>query len=81
MHEILIRDYPAHIGNTIQRILKSDYTLTGYYVGDQLIWSLRMYGKNDRTLELLSIAVSEYAVNGVTIVDAMDGGVPYWING
>lgn len=40
-----------------------------------------MYGKNDRTLELLSIAVSEYAVNGVTIVDAMDGGVPYWING
>ena len=79
MHEILIRDYPAHIGNTIQRILKSDYTLTGYYVGDQLIWSLRMYGKNDRTLELLSIAVSEYAVDAITIVD-VDGGVPYWVN-
>ena len=78
MHEILLRDYPADIGNTIQRILKSDYTLTGHYVGDNLIWALRMYGKSERTRELLSIAVSEYAVDGrITLVDA-DPGNPYY---
>jgi len=62
MHEIHIRDYPIGIGNTIQRILKADYTLTGYYENGELIWSLRIYGKTDKTIELLCIALSEYRV-------------------
>lgn len=77
MQEIYIRDYPIHIGNTIQRILKSDYTLTGYYVDGELIWSLRIYGKTDKTCELLCIAVSEYRVY-TELVDT-DGGKPYYI--
>lgn len=79
MHQILLKDYPTHIGNTIQNILHNDYTLTGYYVGDSLVWMLRCYGKTDKTIDLLSIAVSEYCISGITIVEA-DGGVPYWIN-
>ena len=79
MHQILLHDYPTSIGNTIQNILHSDYTLTGYYVGDTLVWMLRIYGKTDKTIDLLNIAISEYVISGMTLLDG-DSGTPYWIN-
>ena len=63
MHELLIKDYPTSIGKRIQNILTEDYTLTGYYVGNQLVWQLKIYGKTQRTVELLTIAISEYVID------------------
>ena len=63
MHELIIKDYPSSVGKRIQNILCEDYTLTGYYVGDTLIWQLKIYGKTQRTIELLTIAISEYVLD------------------
>ena len=77
MHELIIKDYPTSIGKRIQNILGEDYTLTGYYVGNQLVWQLKIYGKTQRTVELLTIAISEYVIdssnnNGVSVYDRVD---------
>ena len=63
MHELIIKDYPTSIGKRIQNILVEDYTLTGYYVGTRLVWQLKIYGKTHRTIELLTIAISEYVLD------------------
>ena len=63
MHELIIKDYPTCIGKRIQDILTEDYTLTGYYVHNQLIWQLKIYGKTQRTIEVLTIAISEYVID------------------
>ena len=66
MHELIIKDYPSSVGKRIQNILCEDYTLTGYYVGDTLIWQLKIYGKTQRTIELLTIAISEYVLDSTS---------------
>ena len=58
MHTLHLKDYPEEVGRIIQRILVEDYTLTGYYVGKQLIWTLQYTG--DRDVRILELAVSEY---------------------
>ena len=77
MHELLIKDYPTSIGKRIQNILTEDYTLTGYYVHNQLVWQLKIYGKTQRTVELLTIAISEYVIDssnnsGSSVYDRVD---------
>ena len=77
MHELIIKDYPSSIGKRIQNILGEDYTLTGYYVGNQLVWQLKIYGKTHRTIELLTIAISEYVLDsnnnsGASVYDRVD---------
>ena len=78
MHELIIKDYPTSIGKRIQNILTEDYTLTGYYVHNQLIWQLKIYGKTQRTIQVLTIAISEYVLdstsgnNGVSVYDRVD---------
>ena len=62
MYSITIRDYPEEVGKTIERILVRDYTLTGYYVGDLLIWTLLYTG--DRDTRILELAISEYVIEG-----------------
>ena len=60
MYTLTIRDYPEQVGKIIERILVSDYTLTGYYVDGELIWRLLYTG--DRDVRILELAISEYIV-------------------
>ena len=60
MYSITIRDYPERIGKIIERILVTDYTLTGYYIDCELIWTLLYTGNRDT--RILELAVSEYIV-------------------
>ena len=60
MRTLTIRDYPEEIGKIIQRILVCDYTLTGYYIEGELIWTLLYTG--DRDTRILELAISEYIV-------------------
>jgi hypothetical protein len=60
MYDITIRDYPESVGMIIERILVRDYTLTGYYVDGELIWTLLYTG--DRDTRILELAISEYIV-------------------
>ena len=60
MYDITIRDYPESVGKIIERILVCDYTLTGYYIEGELIWTLLYTG--DRDMRILELAISEYIV-------------------
>ena len=60
MYDITIRDYPEEVGNLIERILVRDYTLTGYYIDNQLVWRLLYVG--DRDTRILELAISEYVI-------------------
>ena len=60
MYSITIRDYPEEVGKIIERILVTDYTLTGYYIEGELIWTLLYTGNRDT--RILELAVSEYIV-------------------
>ena len=62
MYRLTIKDYPEEVGNTIERILVSDYTLTGYYIDNQLVWTLLYTG--DRDVRILELAISEYVIEG-----------------
>ena len=62
MYRLTIKDYPEEVGNTIERILVSDYTLTGYYIDGELIWTLLYTG--DRDVRILELAISEYVMEG-----------------
>ena len=61
MLTLYIKDYPTWVGETIERLLISDYTLTGYYTDDGLIWTLLYAG--DRDTRVLELAISEWIVN------------------
>ena len=63
MRSITIRDYPEEVGEIIQRILVCDYTLTGYYVDNELIWTLLYTG--DRDTRILELAISEYIIKSI----------------
>ena len=58
MKILYLRDYPEAVGETIARHLVCDYTLTGYYIEQGLVWELLYTG--DRDTRILEIAVSEY---------------------
>ena len=60
MYRLTIRDYPEEVGNTIERILVGDYTLTGYYIDNQLVWTLLYTGNRDT--RILELAISEYVI-------------------
>lgn len=60
MYDITIRDYPEEVGLIIERILVRDYTLTGYYIDNELRWRLLYTG--DRDTRILELAISEYIV-------------------
>ena len=60
MRTLTIRDYPNEVGKTIERILETDYTLTGYYIGDELIWILHYTGNRD--IRILELAISEWII-------------------
>ena len=62
MRTLTIRDYPESVGEIIERILVCDYTLTGYYVEGELLWTLLYIG--DRDMRILELAISEYIVYG-----------------
>ena len=63
MYDITIRDYPEEVGKTIERILVRDYTLTGYYGTEGLVWRLLYTG--DRDTRILELAISEYIVKSI----------------
>ena len=63
MYDITIRDYPEEVGVIIERILVRDYTLTGYYIDNQLLWRLLYTG--DRDTRILELAISEYIVESI----------------
>ena len=63
MYDITIRDYPEEVGVIIERILVRDYTLTGYYVNNELIWRLLYTGNRD--VRILELAISEYIVESI----------------
>ena len=63
MYDITIRDYPEEVGKTIERILVRDYTLTGYYSAEGLVWRLLYTG--DRDTRILELAISEYIVKSI----------------
>jgi len=63
MYDITIRDYPEEVGRIIERILVRDYTLTGYYIDNQLLWRLLYTG--DRDTRILELAISEYIVESI----------------
>lgn len=60
MRTLHLRDYPNWVGETIERLLVTDYTLTGYYIEGELIWTLLYTG--DRDTRILELAVSEWIV-------------------
>ena len=62
MYRLTIKDYPEEVGNTIERILVTDYTLTGYYIEGELVWTLLYTG--DRDTRILELAISEYVMEG-----------------
>ena len=63
MYDITIRDYPEEVGRLIERILVRDYTLTGYYSSEGLVWRLLYTG--DRDTRILELAISEYIVKSI----------------
>ena len=75
----ILRDYPDSLGETIQMILHSDYTVTGYYGDTGLEWVIEYRGSRDTTL--LEIACSEYILDSTVLntVYNMDDGVRWWM--
>jgi hypothetical protein len=65
MRVIVLRDYPDSLGETIERCLHTDYTLTGYYGDSGLEWVLQYVGDRDTTL--VEIALSEYILDSATV--------------
>ena len=65
MRVIVLRDYPDHLGETIEAALHTDYTLTGYYGDSGLEWVLTYVGKRSTTL--VEIALSEYILDSATV--------------
>ena len=69
MRVIVTKDYPEELSETIERWLKTDYTVTGYYGDTGLEWIIEYRGPRDTaTLELI---LSEY------ILDAADVNTVY----
>ena len=65
MRVIVMRDYPDSLGDVIQSMLYTDYTLTGYYGDSGLEWVLEYRG--DRDTRLLELALSEYIIDVGTV--------------
>ena len=65
MRVIVMKDYPDNLGEVIQSILESDYTLTGYYGDTGLEWVLEYRGGRDTLL--LEMALSEYILDTATV--------------
>lgn len=65
MRVIVMKDYPDNLGEVIQSILYSDYTLTGYYGDTGLEWVLEYRGT--RSTLLLEMALSEYILDTATV--------------
>lgn len=65
MRVVILKDYPDHLGETIEAILHTDYTLTGYYGDSGLEWVLEYRGTRDTLL--LEVALSEYILDSATL--------------
>ena len=65
MRVIVMRDYPDHIGITIDNLLSEEYVITGFYGDSGLEWVLEYRGTRDTTL--LELAVSEYIIDTATV--------------
>jgi hypothetical protein len=65
MRVIVMRDYPDHLGITIDNLLTEEYTLTGFYGDTGLEWVLEYRGTKDTTL--LELALSEYILDTATV--------------
>ena len=50
MRVIVTKDYPEELSETIERWLKTDYTVTGYYGDKGLEWIIEYRGSRDTAI-------------------------------